>query len=598
LEAPTSGFLAKFGLQSIRSKITIFALISTLIPSLAMGWLSYVNNKRFLSQKINQEIQSVTSQTSREIDLWFKEKLYDIRVFSKSFVVSKNLSIMLSAKSTTAQVDTARLRITDYLQSVRGKFVDYAELLVVDQAEKVAASSATGKTTAHLPENWPALAVSGKPIVGAPVWDASPKTGTMTLAAPIFSASGQFLGVLAAKLKFQTLQQILDNSNFKEAGNLYVITSDGTLLAGTQSLDAGAKNKPLSPKITTRLFALEEVAIEYRNSSNIDVIGALNEIHRVDWGIVAELEKEKAYAEILHLRNITIAFVAGILLVVGLSAYILGLTIVGPLNRLIQGADKVASGDLEVRLPPITGGELGFMTRVFNHMVDRLRQGRDTLAALNQALEERNIKLKELSVTDRLTGLFNRGHLHETIVNELARSSRHKNEFGILMLDIDHFKQLNDNYGHQVGDDVLQRVSSLFRSTVRDCDYVARYGGEEFLVMLPETTMDKSAQAGERIRSAVEKERFTAEGKEIKVTISIGVSCYPHHGTSEETLIQSADAALYEAKRSGRNRVVSGEPKKDADAGTPKKRAASKATKKRAASKATKKGAASGKTKK
>jgi len=558
-EVSTSGFLNKFGLQSIRSKITIFALISTLIPSLAMGWLSYVNNRRFLTETIHQEIQSVTSHTSREIDLWLKERLYDIRVFSSSFVVSKNLETMQRSRSSKEQRNAARRQITDYLRSVREKFVDYEELMVVDKKETVVASSAKGKTAVHLPGNWIKLANSGNPIIGVPVWDEFHKTGIMTMAAPIFSARGKLLGVLVAKLNFKTLQEILDTYNFEEAGNLYVITPEGALLAGTQSPGAGFMDTRLSAKTTKRLFVLEAVVMEFSNSRNIDVIGALNKIPQTGWGIVGELEREKAYAEIFHLRNITIAFVAGILLLVGLSAYLLGLTIVGPLNRLIQGADKVASGDLEVSLPPVTGGELGFMTNVFNHMVERLRQGRDKLAAVNQALEERNIELRELSVTDSLTGLFNREHLHETLVNEFARSERHQHEFSILMLDIDHFKQFNDNFGHLAGDDVLRKVAAIFKSSVRSCDYVARYGGEEFLIILPETPMDEAVQAAERIRAAVEKKSFAPKGKKAKkakITISVGVSSYPHDGTGEEALIQTADDALYEAKKSGRNRVM------------------------------------------
>jgi len=561
-EVSTSGFLNKFGLQSIRSKIIVFALISTLIPSLAMGRLSYVNNRRFLTEKINQEIQSVTSHTSREIDLWLKERLYDIRVFASSYVVSKNLETINRSKTSKGQRKTAQQHITDYLRSVKEKFVDYEELLVVDIDKHIIASSTGRKTGVQLLGDWLKLAAAGTPIIGIPVWDEALKTGVMVVAAPIVDTRDKLLGVFAAKLNFRTLQGIIDNYSLKDSGNLYVITPDGALLAALQPLDDGFMAARLPSKTAKRLFALEAIVMEFRNYRNIEVIGTLHRIPRAGWGIVAELEQAKAYAEIFHLRNITIAFVAGILLLVGLSAYLLGLTIVGPLNRLIQGADKVASGDLEVRLPPMTGGELGFMTSVFNHMVERLRQGRDKLAAVNTALEERNIELRELSVTDSLTGLFNRVHLQESLVNELARSERHQHEFGILMLDIDHFKEFNDTFGHLAGDEILQKVASIFKSSTRKCDYVARYGGEEFFVMLPETPMDETVAAAERIRSSVENETFTQDGKKIRITISVGVSLYPLHGKGAETLIKYADEALYKAKKTGRNRVVVWETEK------------------------------------
>jgi diguanylate cyclase (GGDEF)-like protein len=246
--------------------------------------------------------------------------------------------------------------------------------------------------------------------------------------------------------------------------------------------------------------------------------------------------------------------VSGLLLGIGLTAYILGLTIVRPLDRLTKGAAKVAAGDLQVDLPVLSGGEVGYMTEVFNDMVARLHQGRDDLAAINNTLSERNRELAQLSVTDSLTGLYNRKHLMETLANEVARARRHKRPFSVLMIDIDHFKKHNDSFGHLAGDELLSKIASIFRESIRSVDYVARYGGEEFLVMLPETALTGGLESAERIRTRVAMETFGNGSKQI--TVSIGVAGFREHGDAPESIIVSADAALYQAKRRGRNRVV------------------------------------------
>jgi len=289
----------------------------------------------------------------------------------------------------------------------------------------------------------------------------------------------------------------------------------------------------------------------------------------LEWGVVAEKERAKAYAQIVRLRNVTLVLVVGLLFFIGLGAYLLGLNLVRPLDSLTGGASKVAAGDLEVDLPVLSSSEVGYLTGVFNDMVARLRQGREELAAINKTLRKKNKELHELSITDSLTGLYNRKHLMETLDKEVARSKRHKHDFVVLVVDIDDFKEYNDTYGHLAGDEVLSRLASVFKKSVRSCDYVARYGGEEFILVLPEIGPKDGVKAAERIRKKVVKEKFAGDGKPIQVTVSVGVASYPKDGDDPQAIIRHADAALYQAKESGRNQVVlAGE--------TPKKKSKSK----------------------
>ncbi len=166
-------------------------------------------------------------------------------------------------------------------------------------------------------------------------------------------------------------------------------------------------------------------------------------------------------------------------------------------------------------------------------------------------------QIARISVTDGLTGLANVRHFREMAQREHSRACRHKEPYSILMMDIDHFKKINDVYGHPVGDNVLREIAAIFREAVRLTDLPARYGGEEFVVFLPRTRLPEAVIVGERIRGAVERKVFSAPSSMLRCTVSLGVAEYiPGTEGSEKAVIERADQALYSAKFGGRNRVV------------------------------------------
>ena len=549
-------FLQVSRLNSIKTRIIVFALLATIIPSVSMGWLSYVQNKKFLNQKIKQELRVVTAQASRELDLWLKGRLYDVRVFSRSYVVLENLDKIVGQGGAHIENVVSRRRLKDYLGSVREKIVDYQELMLLDLGGKIVATSSKPTTTVKLPDKWLPRAQANKHTIGQPHWDETLQAGVVVITQPIRTGNERLLGVLAAKINFRTIGKTLKNYSQGEIGELYLITGEGTLLVSSRTISAKFLETKLVGRTTRKLFFEEGDPQRYYGYHGEPVVGALKRMSELDWGVVAEKERAKAYAQIVRLRNVTLVLVVGLLLFIGLGAYLLGLTLVRPLDRLTGGASKVAAGDLEVDLPVLSRSEVGYLTEVFNDMVARLRQGREELAAINKTLRKKNKELHELSITDSLTGLYNRKHLMETLDNEVARSKRHKHDFAVLVIDIDHFKEYNDTYGHLAGDEVLSRLGSVFKKSVRSCDYVARYGGEEFILVLPEIGPEDGVKAAERIRKKVVKENFAGDGEPREVTVSVGVASYPKDGDDPQTIIRHADAALYKSKESGRNRVV------------------------------------------
>jgi diguanylate cyclase (GGDEF)-like protein len=178
------------------------------------------------------------------------------------------------------------------------------------------------------------------------------------------------------------------------------------------------------------------------------------------------------------------------------------------------------------------------------------------VACNSNRLQASNQQLQQLSSTDRLTSLYNRGHWEEALKLEYAKFSRYGHVAALIMFDIDHFKQVNDTYGHPFGDQVIQRVASVAKDMVRDADVLGRYGGEEFAVLLPGTDQEGGRILAERLREAIEAAEVFFEGERVAFTVSLGVAQLTAEVAEYKQLIERADRALYASKKGGRNRVT------------------------------------------
>jgi diguanylate cyclase (GGDEF)-like protein len=177
----------------------------------------------------------------------------------------------------------------------------------------------------------------------------------------------------------------------------------------------------------------------------------------------------------------------------------------------------------------------------------------------NEQLKDEIKGLKELAVIDPLTGAYNRRFLNENLQHRIEEAKRYDQPFSLIMYDFDHFKKINDTYGHQAGDYVLkevaQKVTEQVKSTIRGTDILARYGGEEFIVILPQTNLEQASVLAERIRKEIEETDFNFNNCSFPVTVSLGVTEYTHEKDIEQ-LIGTVDRALYRAKENGRNRII------------------------------------------
>ena len=529
-------------LESIRSKILVFAVVATLLPSGITLWVSYVQNRRALEAKIAQELLAQSAQTSRELSVWLKERLYDLRVFATSDVVSGHLE-----RATTGPASSpARGRLYEYLGSLHERFTDFDQLLVLDLGGRVVASSTAADALPRLGQEWQRTLRVESQLISDAVWDDKAGKGRLMVAVPVQRLDNTRLtGAFAAELNFKQIQHVLRAFAADSTSALaYLVDRDGKVVVSSRENSSRLMKSRLKRSTLQRLIQREGTAVDYASFTGGDVVGTLKRVPQAPWSVVVEMPAAAAYEQVNRFRNFGMLVMAAILIVTATAAYQLGRIIVRPLERLQEGAKRVMGGDLGVDLPVVGGDEVAFLTKVFNGMVWRLRQDQE--------------ELTKLSRTDALTGLANRRSLMERLNEETLRFRRTRKGFAVLMADVDHFKEYNDSFGHPAGDEVLKKVAQILQTTAREIDCVARYGGEEFCVMLPETTLDGAGTLAERICEHVAATEFAGR----KVTVSIGVASLPGNGDTSESVIAAADAALYQAKREGRNRVVLAETRR------------------------------------
>ena len=531
--------LREFHLDSIRNQMLVFAVVVTLVPALVLTVASSRQSRRSIGDQIAQELRVTSTQAASEIDQWLSDRLRDLRVAATAYAVPENL-----ARIERSGGGEALSRLREYLNSVRDRCPDCDALLVVEGRGRFVTSSGGRMTGVQFTQDRLNALKTSDALVGDAYWDTGLGKAAIGLAVPIRQADGKYVGALMAKVNLRAVADVLqrlaprDENGGGGGGDVYVMTEQGRLILRARTSSADLMRTKLPPETVQALIDREGSSVEYKRADGPDVIASLRRVPALRWAAVVEVPRAEAFRQAGGGGGAGLALVV-LLVVAGLAAYV-GLLLVRPLRRLSSVAVKVAAGDHSVELPTGGGGEVGQLTQVLKNLATRVRE------------REGQGELERLSVTDALTGLYNRRHLMGTLANEVQRSRRLRRTFSVLLADVDHFKQYNDTHGHLAGDAALVKIAEILRQTTRGVDSVARYGGEEFVVMLIEAPIATAAAVGERLRARVAGEEFGAG----RMSVSVGAAEYPTHGETPEELIASADAAMYQAKGEGRDRVV------------------------------------------
>lgn len=289
--------------------------------------------------------------------------------------------------------------------------------------------------------------------------------------------------------------------------------------------------------------------VSYRGEKHLLGIAYLPEVGWYD----LTLMNEKSLAVLHGFAWLPVLF--GLLFLVALLIlnFFLQRWVLTPISKLQRASEEIQRGNLDIDPPLVGKGEVAALSESFRHMVEVVRK---TNHDLERRVQERTEDLHRLTEIDPLTGLLNRRGMTDRFEKEVARQARQGGTMGLLLLDLDHFKQVNDTYGHAAGDVALCAVANILNSMRRSYDHAGRWGGEEFLVLLPECSKEDLIAIAERIRAAVAILRIDTGTQSFSFTVSIGA----HHPNTPQTLdamLQQVDKALYVAKETGRNRVQS-----------------------------------------
>jgi diguanylate cyclase (GGDEF)-like protein len=376
---------------------------------------------------------------------------------------------------------------------------------------------------------------------------------------PVRDAQDKIRAVAFAGLDLEDLGRMAEETPLPPEGILSVIDVKGTILARKPALRERIGQKLWNPQVIEAVLAGTEGVLEARGEDGVDWLLAHEAIAKNPDGafplrvlVTVPLNRVFAEANRALVRDLLGISLATLFLLVGVW-FGAEWFMLRKFRALLRTADRMRAGDLNAR----TG---------IRHGEEELSQLAHAFDDMAGALQQREQKLQEQAISDPLTGLYNRRYLSEFLPRELGRSGRNAVPVAVMLIDLDHFKRVNDSFGHEAGDIVLVAVGALLKEKVRGSDIACRYGGEEFALVLPETGEEPAARRAEDIRIAISALALSHAGKPLgKATASFGIALFPDHAQDTDTLLRVADVALYAAKGAGRNRVVvghrrSGEP--------------------------------------
>ena len=397
----------------------------------------------------------------------------------------------------------------------------------------------------------------------------------LSISVPIL-LNNQFAGVLVINFEAdKELFKITTNrTGLGETGEVYLVNKDGYMISPSRfindvilkqkiDLKHAEEEKYADPSITL-LRKVAHITTDYRG---IEVLSVHTHPPEMGWCLIAQIDTEEAFAPVTQLTNTLLLIFTIILLISILISSVITKTITGPIRRLHKGTEEITKGNLDYKVGTSFPDEVGQLSRAFDEMTANLKKSREGLEEHSRNLEKKikertrdleidisrrkevEEKLEKLARIDSLTGCNNRGYGLELFDRQIKLSHRSKSPLLLAFLDIDRFKSINDNFGHDEGDKVLKEVAELFKSTLREVDIICRMGGDEFLLIFPDNSLKEAPLIKERLNKDLTKLNQTLK-KPYKIELSVGLSCYdPAHPLSMDELIRIADKKMYEDKK-------------------------------------------------
>jgi diguanylate cyclase (GGDEF)-like protein len=349
-------------------------------------------------------------------------------------------------------------------------------------------------------------------------------------------------------LPLDALSAIVDDVSLRDLGSAYLIDEAGRIVSAAgfskryKELGPEAAGASIDNYATRELRAGRQGTGQYEGYGGSAVVGAFTRVEPLGLGLAVELSRDRALKPVTAILESGLIFLIPFLVLLAFVSVIFSARLIAPIQALAAAAEGVIRDKDHEPIDIRTGTELDQLVELFNKMA--------------AAIREREEILKDSAARDSLTGLYNHARIEEFLDLEIRRKRRSSEKVAFVMLDIDFFKLVNDEFGHLAGDEVLRGIARILEASVRGGDIAGRYGGEEFSVILDARSDDEVATFCDRIGKSVEKSVFLSGGNQMRVTVSIGWTRMDADSQGSYEFVRSADRSLYHAKETGRNKVV------------------------------------------
>lgn len=536
--------------------LSLWFVVIFFLPLLTFLLLGNFYAEKFFRHVAYQNLQTLANKQVEFINYWFSEKLDDLSLIAKH-----------------PQVKAKDIReMESYFRYILSNYRDYASIVFVDSNGKtlVDLDSQIGVDLSDRP--YFKAAQEGKAYISDILIGRTSGKPIIIFSVPVFRGE-EFQGLVFGSVEMAKISQIMQTDKNYQGQETFLLNKEGYMITESKHYQQLSKmgllkescilNKKLTTLGVRKALSGESSVGEYQDYLGKEVLGAYYWLPERQWVLIAKIDKEEAFTPLYQYYKLTIfGFLILSFVLLVLFNLFLFRRVANPLHELADMTAQIAAGNFTMRVKKFSeGSEIGILADSFNRMVDSLQKQEQINRKIVQQLEEKNKKLKTLAILDGLTGLYNKGYLLNRLESEFQHTIRYQKPIAIVMLDIDHFKRVNDTYGHLTGDKILRDLAAVILKSVRKADIVARYGGEEFTIVAPHTNLEQGLALAENVRKTIEESSFEVEeGIILPLTISLGVAVFQGTVTTDianiiSKVIEEADQALYQAKAKGRNRV-------------------------------------------
>ena len=558
----------------INVTILVMFMVLSLTPLLTSIAIYFFTTGGALEVSATRHLQDLASSETKLVREWFDDKANTIRSLANSPAVQAE--------------DWAKIK--EMLDRTKKYFPEYGSLAFVNTKGKIVVDT-TGIVGIDVSDRkYFKAAMSGQDYISEMIMARTYKRPCIVISSPV-KVNGKIIGLVFGSVAVDDLSNVVMGFGLGKTGENYLVDRQGNLVSvSSKILQAGVDTKKLIPApkdicLSEALHTKRDSVMNYTDYRGISVISVHRWLADLNILLITKQDSSEAIEEAGG-RGLRMSLAAGATLVLLMLpvVWFIARRISSPLDAITSVVNQISAGKLDYRVKPLKcneeirnlGEQINELARTLKSsmevIVDQMNEmelQREEITAQNEdvlrayeKLTLANQSLQQMATTDLLTETYNRRYFMERLRTEVLISLRSQRPLTIALIDIDHFKAVNDTYGHKVGDQVLKGFATVISSLIRRSDLLARFGGEEFIILVPETSLEGAMSLAEKIRSTVAEHEFKVEGGSLQITISIGVAELNDFSKSpekaEDQMLVVADNYLYEAKRLGRNLVKGG----------------------------------------